>query len=74
MSGLMWKTQEVEILKKMAAGGCGVEDIAKVLKSRTPAAIKRKAEISSIHILHDEPQIDFDAFKKFIKQGGQKCL
>ena len=41
---MLWTEREVEILKKLYPAGVPLEEIAKVLKSRTLAAIQNKAQ------------------------------
>jgi hypothetical protein len=73
MSGIPWTKKEIEILKQMIATGCAVEEILKVLKSRTQGSIQAKAGDLGLS-LAGTPEIDFDAFTKYIKQRKLKCL
>ena len=41
---MLWTEKEVEILKRLYPAGVPLEEIAKVLKSRTLAAIQNKAQ------------------------------
>ena len=60
-----WSDQEIEILKKMNAASKTPDDIARVLKSRTPEGILHKARKMGLH-WSIEPDIDFEAFKKMM--------
>ena len=60
-----WSDQEVEILKKMNAARKTPDDIARVLKSRTPEGIRHKADKMGLN-WSIEPDIDFEAFKKMM--------
>ena len=60
-----WSDQEIEILKKMNAASKTPDDIARVLKSRTPGGIMHKADRMGLN-WSIEPDIDFEEFKKMM--------
>jgi hypothetical protein len=60
-----WIDQEIEILKKMNAANRTPEDVALVLKSRTPEGIRCKSERMGLKWVM-EPEIDIEAFKKMM--------
>jgi hypothetical protein len=63
MASSFWLKKEDEIIKKMAACGHGSNEIAKVLKSRTPNAIQKRACCLEVS-LRQKPEIDLVLFKK----------
>ena len=60
-----WSDQEIEILKKMNAANRTPEDVALVLKSRTPEGIRCKSESLGLK-WGIKPEIDIEAFKKMM--------
>ena len=70
----VWSKQESDTLNKMLDAGATMADIAKVLTSRTEGGIKNR--IYKIgRRMTQTPEIDFDAFQKFMKSAGKaKCL
>jgi hypothetical protein len=73
MTSKLWTEQEIEILKKMISANYGMDKILKVLKSRTQSGVEHKAAYLGLSLV-SKPEIDFDAFEKLMKQGGQKCI
>jgi hypothetical protein len=70
-----WTTQEDDVLKKMAQTKMSYEDMAMVLKSRTPKAIEIHCHDLGIQILKHAREIDFEAFKTLIKTvRNPKCV
>lgn len=69
---MMWTEEEESILKRMAEKNFKPSDISKVLKSRSPAAIEKRAIALGIP-LRTHPDIDYDAFKQMIKKGATPC-
>jgi len=63
MAGIPWNEEEEGVLKKMVSIGHGVETICSVLKSRSPASIRSKMDSLGLRLQHDEPEIDYEAFK-----------
>jgi len=66
--------QEDEIILQLNKKGYSPKDIAKVLKSRKADQIKDRGYTLGVKWTK-EPEIDFEAFKKLMKQTGKcKCL
>jgi len=71
---ILWTDKEVEILKKMVEAHKTPDDVALVLKSRTPESIRNKADRIGVKFNY-EPEFDYEAFERIMKTGGkQKCL
>ena len=62
-----WDPQEDQILTDMAGAGAMLPDIALVLKDRSEDAIKARAIRLKVSLAGKKPEIDMDAFKKFMK-------
>jgi len=66
MSGVPWTDKEIEILKEMAQKGFRVQDIQKVLKSRSINGIRNKALLLNLSLMGERPEIDFEAFRQMM--------
>jgi hypothetical protein len=73
-AGKFWTDKEVEVLKQMADLGYSADDIKKVLKSRTRDGISNKASAIGISLSGKQPEIDFEAFQRFIKGGKRGSI
>ena len=69
----MWSDEELIMLKKMAAAGRTPDEMALVLKSRTPQGIRMKCESEKIILTAKNPVVDMDAYAKLIR-GESLCL
>jgi hypothetical protein len=77
MAGILWTEKEIEILKELATAGRDAREISLVLKSRSRAAIHEQASRQGISVgaASQEPEIDFEAFKKMLKTvRNPKCV
>lgn len=66
----IWTEKEVDILKKMLDAGCSLREMADILKSRTEAGIRAQLRSQGWHVVNTR-EIDYDAFKKLMKQKGR---
>ena len=65
-----WSDQEVDILQRMHAAQKTIDEIRRVLKSRTESMIRNKAYDIGIRILVvPNPEIDMAEFKRLM--GGK---
>ena len=70
-----WTEREVEILLKLVDKGCTSREMAKVLKSRSMAAIYLKCQRIGVDMPGNDPDIDFDLFKQMVKTvRNPKCV
>lgn len=63
----VWTDSEIDILKKMAAAKFRIDEIRKVLKSRSIESIRAKCQKEGISLMAHVPEIDMDLFCKLIK-------
>ena len=66
--------EEDKIIREMAAAGKTPAQIAQVLTTRTKDSITTHCYRRGIELTVYKPEIDFDAFKRIMKAGKQKCL
>jgi hypothetical protein len=71
----IWTEEETSMLLEMAKAGKPIDDILKVFPYRTENSIRSLANKHGISATsYGKPEINYEAFKKIMKGGQQKCL
>ena len=60
----LWSKKEIEILKELW-GKVPIEDLCKILMSRSECAIRRQAR--TLKLLHYEPAIDLEYYEELMR-------
>ena len=66
-----WSEQEEEMLKTICESG-GSKDEAVQILGRTIHAIEAKTKYLDLRFTAGHPELDMDAYKKYLKQKGLK--
>lgn len=71
----IWTEEETSMLLEMAKAGKPISDILKVFPYRTANSIRAVANKHGLTASYcGKPEINYEAFKKIMKGGQQKCL
>lgn len=65
---MKWTEEEEQVLKKISEGGGTMEDVLKVFPYRSRESIKSRVGILRLSLAGSRPEIDMEAFKRFLKE------